>query len=301
MATPNKRLDMTIANLATRLDATTSPKPGKVNASPRTCLGTPTRKKVELCDKGQNIYNRICKDLINSTRTPTKEKAPTPSKFFKSRTTIVATELILTKSVSLSICNEPQEYITDVVKVNKFGRKYKKNIVLVKTVMPLYNIQVGIDAQEHIEIVADLVEEVIESASRYVTTGRKMESYSERTVMRDKAKAGGSESAADLFHLLEDGKKSSGGMRKRKGSLQKVQSSSKRSKIIYNNADSSDDDDAMFISTSKPIISADDKKEMNEILGVSDDQEMITVTMTDHEASNQIIDVAGKKRREGAQ
>jgi len=264
-------------------------------------MGTPTRKKVDLCDKGQDIYNRICKDLIDSTRTPTKEKAPTPSKFFKSRitTAVAAAELILTKSVPVSICNDPQEYITDVVKVKKVGRKYKKNTALVETVMPLYNIQAGIDAQEHVEIIADIVEEVIERTTQYVTTGRKMrKSYSERTVLRDEAKVGGSEGNQDFFILLGEGKKA-GVLRKRKGSPQKVQSSPKRSKIVYNNADSSDDDDVMVISTSKPIISADDKKEMNEILGMTDEQE--TLTMTDYEASKQIVDVAGKRRREGAQ
>ena len=40
--------------------------------------------------------------------------------------TVAAAELISTKSVPIKICNEPQHYITDVVKVKKVGRKFKK-------------------------------------------------------------------------------------------------------------------------------------------------------------------------------
>merc|ERR1719233_1556267 len=90
----------------------------------------------------------------------------------------------------------------------------------------------------------------------------------------------------------EEGKPVLGAIRprKRKGSTQESQPSKKRNIVVYNSADSSDDDDAMFISTMKPIVSEDDKKEMDEVLGgcnASDE----SINETEYEASKEIIDL----------
>merc|ERR1719233_1878191 len=96
----------------------------------------------------------------------------------------------------------------------------------------------------------------------------------------------------------EEGKPVLGAIRsrKRKCSTQESQPSKKRNIVIYNSADSSDDDDAMFISTMKPILSEDDKKEMDEVLGVCNASD---INETEYESSKEMID--GKKRKEGAQ
>ena len=73
----------------------------------------------------------------------------------------------------------------------------------------------------------------------------------------------------------------------------------KRNKVVYNRADSSDDDDAMFISTLKPILSEDDKKEMDKVLGLCDASDK-SVSEAGHETSSKEI-FDGKKRKEGAQ
>ena len=85
--------------------------------------------------------------------------------------------------------------------------------------------------------------------------------------------------------------------RKRKGSPQEIQPFMKRNKVVYNRADSSDDDDAMFISTLKPILSEDDKKEMNEVLGYASDK---SINETEHETATSLENIDGKKRKEGA-
>merc|ERR1712179_149985 len=78
--------------------------------------------------------------------------------------------------------------------------------------------------------------------------------------------------------------------RKRKSSTQESQPSKKRNIVIDSSADSSNDDDAMFISTMKPFLSEDDKKEIDEVLGVryANDKSMIE---TEFEASKDIIDI----------
>ena len=62
--------------------------------------------------------------------------------------------------------------------------------------------------------------------------------------------------------------------------------------------DSSDEDETMFISTKKPILSEDDMKEMDQVLGVHDAWNK-SVDEIENEASKDIID--GRRRREGAQ
>merc|ERR1719233_2757960 len=90
----------------------------------------------------------------------------------------------------------------------------------------------------------------------------------------------------------EEGKPVLGAIRsrKRKGSTQESQPSKKRNIVIYNSADSSDDEDAMFISTMKPILSEDDKKEMDEVLGGCNASDR-SLNETEYEASKEIIDL----------
>jgi len=272
----------------------------------KTSTGTPSRikDKVKPCEKGQDLYNRICKGLIDSSRTPSKNnyKAITPSKFFKSRTPAALDQVI--KSVSVSICDEPQDYITDVTNLKR-RRSKNTRLVTVETVMPLYNIETGIDGHDDVEIVADIVEEVVKMSISGHDVSKKRSARNTSIRSKSKTERVVQESLKnDLSSLQveenEEGKPVLEAVkpRKRKGSTQESQPLKKRNKVIYNSADSSDDDDAMFISTMRPILSEDDKKEMDEVLGVCNASDK-SVNETEYEASKEIIE--GKKRKEGAQ
>jgi len=304
MSTPQKRLDTTIVNLAARVELVSSPK-GSATQSPRRTTGysktsssTPTRTKVQPCEKGENLYNKICKGLVTSSRTPTKQKALTPSKFFKSRS-------ISVKTVTLSVCDKPQEYITDIENLKKVGGKSRsKCIGLVETVMPLYNIKSGSEIQDHVEIVTDIVDEVFEKSTLGKSSGIKMK-ISEKIAIRQKVKAIAprqDDSSKDAFSsLLKEEKKPLLHVvksRKRKGSPLDTPPSKKRNDVVFNSVDSSDEDDPMFISTKKPILSEDDKKEMDQVLGVYDARNKL-VSETEYEASKEVIDA--RRRKEGAQ
>jgi len=304
MSTPKKRLDTTIVNLAARVEVVTSPK-GSASQSPRRTTGysktsssTPTRTKVQPCEKGENLYNKICKGLITSSRTPTKQKALTPSKFFKSRS-------ISVKIVKLSVCDKPQAYITDIENLKKVGGKSRSKCVgLVETVMPLFNIKSGSEIQDHVEIVTDIVDEVFEKSTLGKSSGIRMK-ISEKTAIRQKVKANAhrqDDSSKDVFSsLLNEEKKPLLHVvksRKRKGSPIDIPPSKKRNDVVFNSVDSSDEDDAMFISTKKPILSEDDKKEMDQVLGVYDAGNKL-VSEAECEASKGVID--GRRRKEGAQ
>merc|ERR1712202_111216 len=66
-------------------------------------------------------------------------------------------------------------------------------------------------------------------------------------------------------------------MGKRKRTPQGRKPSKKMKTFVYNNPDSSDEDDDIFISTVKPILSEEEKREMKEILGSSDETEKLLV------------------------
>ena len=265
--------------------------------------GTPsrTKDKVHPCEKGQDLYNRICKGLINSSRTPSKNnnKVVTPSKFFKSREH-AAVDYVVIKRVSLSICDEPQDYIKDVEHF-KSGKSKRKGFV---TVMPLYNIETGIDGEHNVKIVADIVQEMVEKSINGLSLIKKRFPLKSDIKTRNKAKTVLGEGSRNDSSSLENVKEVNSVIRtsrsrKRKGSPQEIQPFMKRNKVIYNRADSSDDDDAMFISTLKPILSEDDKKEMDEVLGLCDASDK-SISETGHETSSKEI-IDGKKRKEGAQ
>jgi len=308
--TPNKH---TKASFVTPSRTKMKISAGDGSQSPRTTpskhskisTGTPTRTKdkVQPCEKGQDLYNRICKGLIDSSRTPSKNnnKVVTPSKFFKSRTPAAHGQVI--KRVSVSICDEPQDYITDVENMKR-GRSKRTRLVRVETVMPLYNIETGIDGQDDVEIVADIVEELVEKITSGLLVTEKRSSRKTIIRSKNKAKRDVQEGWKDDFSSLqmedneEDEQMPRPRSRKRKGSTQESQPSKKRNIVVYNSADSSDDDDAMFISTMKPILSEDDKKEMDEVLGVCNASDK-PINETEYDVSKEIID--GKKRKEGAQ
>ena len=295
MATPKKRLDATIESLTARVDA--SPKHAKASTNPlvltpkhskpKASAVTPTTsKKVQPYDRSQDLYKRICKGFIDSTRTPPKNKSFTPSKFFKSRTPAAVAPNLLLKCITISCCDEPIDYIRDIDNLKKVGEKTKKKrIDKVETVMPLYNIKAGVDAHEHVEIVADVVEEIFDEATQV----KSMKTIRSKKISREcfGGVVGGVPSSARASRSL-----------KRKGSPLGVEASKKRRNIVYNSADSSGDEDTMFISTVKPILSEDEKKEMHEILGKSYDLDKLAGVDTDNDAAKE--DVAmGRKRKEG--
>merc|ERR1712098_683924 len=128
---------------------------------------------------------------------------------------------------------------------------------------------------------------------------------SEKTAIRQKVKANAhrqDDSSKDVFSsLLNEEKKPLLHVvksRKRKGSPLDNLPSKKRNDVVFNSVDSSDEDDAMFISTKKPILSEDDKKEMEQVLGVYDAGNKL-VSEAECEASKRVID--GRRRKEGGQ
>jgi len=297
MSTPKKRLDATIASLAARVDVSPNhprpssplvrtPKHSKLKTSVVT--PSPSRKKAQPCDRSNDLYNRICKGLIDSTRTTPKHKNLTPSKFFKSRSSVPAPKN-LGKTVPLYFCDEPVEYIKDVGSMNKAGgRTRRRHSVAVETVMPFYNIKTGGDAHEHVEIVADVVNEIFDDSTKGKTKKQKT-----REVKKGKFQKGAPPQSStsalksreyeppiySFEGTVEENTEvknsvinplAAVGM-KRKGSSQDSEPSKRRKTIVYNNADSSDEEDAMFISTIKPILSEEDNEEMQKILGKPDD------------------------------
>ena len=167
--------------------------------------------------------------------------------------------------------------------------------------MPLYNIETGIDGEHNVEIVADIVQEMVEksinglslrfSVKSAIRTRNKAKTVVGEGLRNDSSSPENVEEVNSVFRTSRS--------RKRKGSHQEIQPFMKRNKVVYNRADSSDDDDAMFISTLKPILSEDDKKEMDEVLGLRDASDK-SISETGHETSSKEI-IDGKKRKEGAQ
>merc|ERR1712025_685935 len=195
---------------------------------------------------------------------------------------------------------------TDIENLKKVGGKLKSNCLgTVETVMPLYSIKSGSEIQDHVEIVTDLVDEVFEKSTLGKSSGIRM-NILDKTAIRQKVNANASKQddsklSKDVFSSLLKGKKPVmhvGKSRERKGSPLDVLPSKKRNDVVFNSVDSSDEDDAMFISTKKPILSEDDKKEMDQVLGVNDAW-IKSVSEIENGASNDIIDV--RRRKEGAQ
>ena len=287
-------------------DGNHSPRTTPIKHTTKGSSGTPsrTKDKVHPCEKGQDLYNRICKGLINSSRTPSKNnnKVVTPSKFFKSREH-AAVDYVVIKRVSLSICDEPQDYIKDVEHI-KSGKSKRKGFVTVETVMPLYNIVTGIDGEHNVKIVADIVQEMVEKSINGLSLIKKRFPLKSDIKTRNKANTVLGEGSRNDPSSLENVKEVNSVIRtsrsrKRKGSPQEIQPFMKRNKVVYNRADSSDDDDAMFISTLKPILSEDDKKEMDEVLGACNGSDK-SINETEHETSSSLEIIDGKKRKEGA-
>jgi len=309
MSTPKKRLDATIASLAARVEISPhrsrpssplvrTPKHSKLKTSVAT--PSPNRKKAQPCDRSKDLYNRICKGLIDSTRTTPKNKNSTPTKFFKSRSAAatVPAPKNLRKTVPLYFCAEPVEYITDVENINKVGgRTRKRRSVAVEMVMPLYNIKTGVDAYEHVEIVADVVAEIFDESTKGKTKKQKSRLVKVQKAVNPFAPAQPSSSTykseeyepiysfeGSVEENAEFNKTAPESLKysviktpavvslKRKASTQEETEPSKRRKtVVYNNADSSDEEDAMFISTIKPILSEEENEEMQKILGKTDD------------------------------
>jgi len=310
MSTPKKRLDATIASLAARVEISPhrsrpssplvrTPKHSKLKTSVAT--PSPNRKKAQPCDRSKDLYNRICKGLIDSTRTTPKNKNSTPTKFFKSRSAAatVPAPKNLRKTVPLYFCAEPVEYITDVENINKVGgRTRKRRSVAVEMVMPLYNIKTGVDAHEHVEIVADVVDEIFDESTKGKTKKQKSRLVKVQKAVNPCVSIQPSSSTykseeyeppiysfeGSVEENTEFNKTAPESLKysviktpavvslKRKASTQEETEPSKRRKtVVYNNADSSDEEDAMFISTIKPILSEEENEEMQKILGKTDD------------------------------
>lgn len=71
-----------------------------------------------------------------------------------------------------------QSSIKDVENMNKTGgRSRRRHSVAVETVMPLYNIKTGGDAYEHVEIVADVVNEIFDGKTKKKSREVKQTSY----------------------------------------------------------------------------------------------------------------------------
>jgi len=314
MSTPKKRLDATIASLAARVDVSPChPRPGSPlvrtpkQSKLKTCVVTPSpkRKRVQPCDRSKDLYNRICKGLIDSTRTPPKNIL-TPTKFFKSRSvalTPVPAPKNLVNTVSLYFCAEPVEYITDVENMNKVGgRTRKRGSVAVEMVMPLCNIKTGGDAHEHVEIVADVDEltkgetktlkspevetvkfhKVVETSTPSTSSLKSEESeppiYSFEGNNEENSEFNDMTSESFMYSVI---KTPAAVSIKRKGSTKETEPSKRRKTVVYNDADSSDEEDAMFISTIKPILSEEDNEEMLKILGKADDATDIATAKED--------------------
>jgi len=328
MSTPKKRLDATIASLAARVDVSPKhPRPSSPlvrtpkQTKTKTSVVTPNSKRALPCGRSQDLYKRICKDVIDSSRTP-PNKVLTPSKFFKSRTTAASKNSV--KRVSLYFSDDPVEYIKDVENMNKVGgRNRKRPSVAVEVVMPLYNIKTGDGDHKYVEVVADIVEEVFDEATK-----GKAKSYKIRTAKNKKIYDHGvlikpstssfklseyeeppiysfernDEETTEIITIAKEVIKESesviifpaAGTMKRKGSMLETQPSKKRKPVVYNDADSSDEEDAMFISTVKPILSDEEKKEMQKILGKSGDN---FEDRTDIDTAKENIGV--RKRKEG--
>ena len=285
---------------------------------------SPNRKRAQPCDRSKDLYNRICKGLIDSTRTPPKNKNLTPTKFFKSRSAAATAPAHenLRKRVALYFCDEPVEYIKDVENMNKVGgRTRKRRSVAVEMVMPLYNIKTGVDAHEHVEMVADVVDEIFDEStkgktkkqkSRKVKTGKTQKVVDQGAPIQQPSTSssksdeyeppvysfeGNNEENTDFNKTAPKSLKYSvikapaAVSMKRKGSPQKTEPSKKRKAVVYNEADSSDEEDAMFISTIKPILSEEENEEMQKILGKSDDA-------TDIDTAKEDVGVR-RQRKEG--
>ena len=172
MTTPKKRLDATIASLAARVDVSPKhPRPSSPlvrtpkHSKTKTSVVTPNSKRVLACDRSQDLYKRICKGLIDLSRTPLNKKVLTPSKFFKSRTTAAPKNAV--KRVPFYFCDAPVEYIKDVENMNKVGgRNRKRPSVAVEVVIPLDNIKTGVGAQDYVEVMTDIVEKIFDEATR---------------------------------------------------------------------------------------------------------------------------------------
>jgi len=262
-------------------------------------------------DRSQDLYKRICQGLLDNTRTPPKNKVLTPTKFFKNRAA-VPKHVNAVKNVFLYFCDEPVEYIKDLERVNKKSRARSKRsqTAAVEMVMPFYNIKTVNGAQEHIEIAADIVEEIFEKSSlvkdkrrRSLRNSVPVKSpkpnidilSSSKSYKRVENARESSDNKPQIYSfvdeaddLIEDVETSSkkvvkmkvqkpiaDSSRKRKGTPQGSQPSKKSKTFVYNNPDSSDEDDDIFISTVKPILSEEEKREMKEILGSSDETEKL--------------------------
>ena len=172
MTTPKKRLDAAIASLAARVDVSPKhPRPSSPlvrtpkHSKTKTSVVTPNSKRVLACDRSQDLYKRICKGLIDLSRTPLNKKVLTPSKFFKSRTTAAPKNTV--KRVPFYFCDAPVEYIKDVENMNKVGgRNRKRPSVAVEVVIPLDNIKTGVGAQDYVEVMTDIVEKIFDEATR---------------------------------------------------------------------------------------------------------------------------------------
>lgn len=328
MTTPKKRLDATIASLAARVDVSPKhPTPSRplvrTPKHSKTSVVTPNSKRALACDRSQDLYKRICKSLIDSSRTPPNKKVLTPSKFFKSRT--AATPKNSVKRVPFYFCDAPVEYIKDVENMNKVGgRNRKRPSVAVDVVIPLDNIKTGVGAQDYVEVMTDIVEEIFDEVIKGNDKSHKV-----RTVINKKIDDHGvlnkpstrssksceyeeppiysfernDEETTEINTIAKTVLKKSesvikvpaAGTMKRKGSMLETHPSKKRKPVVYNDADSSDEDDAMFISTVKPILSDEEKKEMQKILGKSGDN---LEDRTDIDTSKENIGVK-RKRKEG--
>jgi len=263
-------------------------------------------------DRSQDLYRKICQGLINSSRTPPKANSQTTSKFFKSRTPSRASNLpprtraVGKKTVTLYFSNEPVEYIKDLEKVKTVKRgKKKRDSEVLEIVMPLYNIRAADEAPEYLETVSNIVEEIFETSINMILKKRKYPIVNKNKIIlksiKRPRKAGdinrstscsskplaisfgdNMEDIKDMetmqkdniaFNVTKENSKSD--KRKRKSSVNLNKPSKKRKTIVYNNHDSSDDDDEIFLSTCKPILSEEEKQEMEQILGKSNETEKL--------------------------
>jgi len=250
------------------------------------------------CDRSQDLYKRICQGLLESTRTPPKSKILTPTKFFKSR--VVATPSSdNTRRVFLSFFDEPVEYITDLEMFETLRGRSRRSAV-VEMVMPLYNIQTTEDSQDDIEVVADIVHEIFDLATlaRSRRSGRKIiptvnkanrevSGISPRPSKKSKKYKQVIASDPEAYSFVKKGQGVSGkgsaqcgtfataGPVKRRGAPLDSNPLKKLKLHVYNNPDSSDEEDEIFVSTVKPIISEEEKREMLKILGNADETEKL--------------------------
>ena len=191
------------------------------------------------------------------------------------------------------------------------GRTRKRRTVAVEMVMPLYNIKTGVDAHEHVEMVADVVDEIFDEStkgktkkqkSRKVKTGKTQKVVDQGVPTRPSTSSSNKSEEYEPFIYSFEGnveentefnktapkslkysviKAPAAVSIKKIGSPQKSEPSKKRKAVVYNEADSSDEEDAMFISTIKPILSEEENEEMQKILGKSDDATDIDTTKED--------------------